>query len=368
MALDRLADAMARTRTLRDIIGPKELARIIFEWMWLTRSQPDQPALVDQLLREVDSRIQELTVWLPIHELAIEQDFRLGGVALRTMTREMIGAYCDRMIAGAPPDKLRATEARAVTVRKRLQGGAAAVVTVRAEVARAVEVAVTRSTGALTILRFWSPAALVPQARSYLTLLGAENIAQRTYFTTSGEQIVSYSEATVEEYVEFGQALSSSKIADLLTGFRHFDRLFSLEEPNEFQETARSVLEIFGRGTLYRNITEKLIHMLVALESLLLRNESEPIQDNLGWRIAYAHQASADERLQKLAIIRAAYSIRSKFLHHGVDVRPEPDDLDLLTKFMRVAWMFLFELPRFAFGFESKVAFLDMLDRRRAGG
>jgi hypothetical protein len=307
-------------------------------------------------------------VWLPIHGLAIENDFRLAGVELRTIGRDMIETFCARITATAAPDKPHAVQARVEGIRKRLQGTPAAVVAVRAEASEAIELAAARSVGALTILRFWSPAALVPQARSYLTLIGGENIEQRTAFMTSEDRIVGYSEAIVEEYTQFIQALNSSAIVELLRESHYFDLLFLLEEPNEFQETARSVLEIVGRGTLYRNVSEKLIHIMVGLESLLLRNDTEPIQDNLGWRMTYAHDTSPDERLKQLAIIRGAYSLRSKFLHHGVSVRPEPNEMQLMRKFMRIAWTFLFELPRSAFAFDSRMAFLDMLDRRRAGG
>jgi hypothetical protein len=319
-------------------------------------------------MREVEARVREQTIWLPIHQLAIERDFRLAGVDLRTIQRNMLAEYCDRMVAQGPPNQLERVRIRAENIRKRLQGTAAAVVTLRADPARAVEVAVAKAVGALTILRFWSPAALVPQARSYLTLIGGENIEQRTHFTTSENTISTYSEGIVEDYVQFNYGLDQQRIQELLTGFRHFDRLYSLDEPNDLQERVRTVLEIFGRGTLYRSISEKLIHITIALESLLLRNDSEPIQDNLGWRMAYAHQMSADDRLAKLSDVRAAYSLRSKFLHHGMNVRPETDDLEVLSKFMRHAWTFLFEMPRFAFSFESREAFLDMLDRRRAGG
>lgn len=47
---------------------------------------------------------------------------------------------------------------------------------------------------------------------------------------------------------------------------------------------------------------------------------------------------------------------------------PDPEDMESVTRFMKVAWTFLAILPQFAAVHSTRLAFLDLLEARRLGG
>lgn len=84
----------------------------------------------------------------------------------------------------------------------------------------------------------------------------------------------------------------------------------------------------FGR------LSSKLVAVLVALESMLLNDGSEPIQQNLSERIAFLFGPEKRSGIKK-SVIRA-YSLRSKFIHHGHIIGT--DEIDTLREFLLNVW------------------------------
>ena len=367
--LDELASRMGKTKGLRDLITARVLRQIIMHWIWLRRHSVLDQELMAYIGQEVEGMVRDVTVWLPVFGLSVQEDFTLAGVKVVTMTSELVDPICTMIVDNAPPGKDAEATTDALRIRKMLQGRAALVVDVRAEGERALELALARTTGPLTILRFFSAAAQVPQARSFLTLLGGEHLEHSVHLTAKDGTFTSFSEGmSGEDADQMETTYDRERVRMLLQAAKHLDQLYSVQNPNEFQETCRGVLEMFTRATLYRSVSEKLIHMLVALESLLLRDQSEPIQENLGYRIAFSKRATVDERRAVIAAVKEAYRLRSKFLHHGIAVSPDPEDMESVTLFMKVARTFLAMLPEFAAVHSTRAAFLDMLETRRLGG
>ena len=60
------------------------------------------------------------------------------------------------------------------------------------------------------------------------------------------------------------------------------------------------------------------LQIIGALEMILLRNDTEPIQQNIGERMAFVVGRNVNERKAIINNFRRIYSVRSKFLHHGV--------------------------------------------------
>ena len=65
-----------------------------------------------------------------------------------------------------------------------------------------------------------------------------------------------------------------------------------------------------------------------------MRNQSEPIQQNLGERIAWLIGKNLEDRKLIVAQVRDVYGVRSRMLHHGQDVGTEPQ----VTEFLKLAW------------------------------
>jgi hypothetical protein len=116
------------------------------------------------------------------------------------------------------------------------------------------------------------------------------------------------------------------------------------------------------KSTLQTDLADRLVYIFAAMESLLLRNE-EPIQQNLGERMAFTIVSKEDTRRveARRAVIRNlkdAYALRSKFVHHGHGI----DELETVRAFMTNAWVLFTSLTKTIHSFDTKEDLIDHLE------
>ena len=124
-------------------------------------------------------------------------------------------------------------------------------------------------------------------------------------------------------------------------------------------------LILYSRSSLAKEIADKLVYILVALESIFLKG-NEPIQDNLSLRMAFMHDVSIEDRRAIRDNIKHAYQLRSSFIHHGK--RIGVDDHKTLRQFMLNAWRSLAALIPIARTETTKDQFYEWLEDRRLSG
>ncbi len=93
-------------------------------------------------------------------------------------------------------------------------------------------------------------------------------------------------------------------------------------------------LLLYSRQSQAFEISDKLVFCLSSLESILLRNQTEPIQKNLGERMAYLVGDNVEGRKQIAKTVDEIYKIRSAFVHHG----QTPKHIEILDRFLSMAW------------------------------
>ena len=84
--------------------------------------------------------------------------------------------------------------------------------------------------------------------------------------------------------------------------------------------------------------------MVAAAESIFLRNASEPIQKNLGERMAFLIGQSVDERRNVIKNVDAFYGIRSRLIHHGKEIQDH--QRDVVDEFFVNVWFSFVVLMR----------------------
>ena len=107
-----------------------------------------------------------------------------------------------------------------------------------------------------------------------------------------------------------------------------------------------------------------MIWYCAGLESILLKNSSEAILHNLSDRLAMFGYDTVDERTAASKDVKKAYSLRSRFVHHGVDI----EDGEIVTKFARHGLRLFSRIAKDVARFSSKVEFLDHIDRMKLSG
>ncbi len=126
----------------------------------------------------------------------------------------------------------------------------------------------------------------------------------------------------------------------------------------EFEDTVVNALRLYARSSLEAETTDRVIYILAALESLLLKDGGESIQQNAAERLAFYIADTAESRMKITATLRAIYGGRSSFLHHGRELR----DKENLVDFLRDAWFCHLKVLRSAGQFATQREFVESIE------
>ena len=355
-----LADSMQATSALKNRVSRDFVKDTLFEWLEARHSGGTSNTFTDFLCEKADEAIKSTCIWLPIAKTHVQHQFSIGQrVTIRPITTAQMDEWDENWeVPEEFADKKRIYMERR---RKQLQGLAAAVIEVVGELQRSEEIAVDHVEKVLSLLRFYSPANFDPRLVSYCTLLGSENEERRIALFSSGTKLVHVRRGFTDPSA-FPWALRSAQIAAIRQA--GLDKLaLVLEKPDktDFQSDVLGSLLLYSRSSLTKDISGKLVYIFAAMESILLRDTTEPIQQNLADRVAFLVSQDADRRMEVANLLKKVYGLRSSFVHHGRQIT----DLELLKNFMKTAWDFFHRLIRNIDQFPTKKDLLDTIDRMK---
>jgi hypothetical protein len=164
----------------------------VFNWLRETLERQRTDSLAEHIAQRCLQEIEEHDIWIPVNRTYSAQDFALADVEFRTISKQMMDTWSERLFEGGEIDQ--GTALAIHRERSRMQGGLAARIKVRAELQKAKEIAHSAANQAVALLRFLSPVNWTCRIVSYCLPLGWENILQ-----------------TVELFVKDGVIADSSK-------------------------------------------------------------------------------------------------------------------------------------------------------------
>jgi hypothetical protein len=327
-----LAESMQNNKVLRDAISSELLKDLIFNWIKVNHSQPSQSSMTEFVLVECENQIKVFEIWIPVSNLLLfGSEVTVGRVTFKTVTREMLDAYLGNAAE-------MSVEARTGSnrIRSELQGYAAAAMKVIAEPRRAYETVYEESEKALGLLRFYSPVSFDPTRVSYVSILGEQHMDSFHRLEVQNGRITDYVTGLVDLSSPYWQ-MDQSYIDDLRrSGLDVASDLLMRKDKTDFQQKLLAALLQYSKNCLSRDASDKLVNILVALESVILRDENEPLGKNIGERMAALIGSTVDERKRILSNVAKTYGLRSAFVHHGK--RISLDELQTLKDFMMNAW------------------------------
>ena len=144
------------------------------------------------------------------------------------------------------------------------------------------------------------------------------------------------------------------------SGLTAISDLFSKEPKTDLERTVLDALVLYSKASLVPETAEKLLYIFATLESVLLLNETEPITQNVGERLAFLVGTDADSRLKVKRVVAEAYGVRSSFVHHGKRV----ENFDL-TEMLMAAWSGLHSMVENSGKFKTKEELLTMIERHK---
>jgi len=348
-----LAESMGETKQFRNVVSTKFLLKQTCHWLCDTLEQRGIGSLSEFVTLRSRDAVRDFDIWIPLFQTYSSTEFNIGDVTFRTFTREIMEEWWNRIPAKIRDDTVGIAALNAK--RSDLQARLAACVPVCAERGKAVEIARTKAQNATALLRFLSPANLNSRLVSYCTTTTAGAPRQITeVFMDSGR------------IGEISRSLEDQRMTDWLLDqsvqlrpgvLENLQRL-ALDTSTEFRRSLYDALILYSRQTLAVEVSDKLVFTLSALESMLLRDGNEPIQKNLGERMAFLIGQTAQERKDIVKNIDEVYRIRSAFVHHGQTSR----HVETVDRFLVNAWTAFSRLMDVSIKYRTKDALVGALE------
>ena len=317
------------------VISQAAVENQVFEWVRDRFCGNTQAELVEYILPRLEAKIEELEVWVPIAELRVESDVQIGYILIRPITEEDINQWRDERLSHIKDkEKDNVSEFFGEKFKKKFQGWPAGIIKITAEPIAAREIALHETERSLAMLRVFSVAALTPKITCYSAVMGQENYETTTTFTFKNNLFTSYNQNTVDRGQEPWNLDRESVTKVFETGLGILSELLRKTTITEFQKSILDSLTLYSQATSEKDLSNKLVYLFAALEGILLKNDTEPIQQNLGERIATLIGRDLKDKKDIIKNIKTTYGLRSRFLHHAYTI----DDYSELENFMYNAW------------------------------
>lgn len=230
----------------------------------------------------------------------------------------------------------------------------------------AIERAVEETDLSLAMLRLFSIGAFAPEKPSLIVALGREG-AEREMTIVIEEGV----DFTSEEGLVHADALRPMILdheflrRTIIPALTPWSALLLKDNKTEFENEVPKSALVYSRATRSRNISEKLLHIFAASEALLLRNESEPISRAISERIAFIAGKNTDERIAIARNELAVYGVRSRYVHHALEIEPTTEELAALELFLVSVSAFFNKVAIVAPEFATREMFISSLERRK---
>lgn len=360
--LRELAEKIQKNKEISERVSTKFIENTIFEWLKAKYKKFTEQSLSDFIIDSCNKSIKEYEIWIPIAGLSVESGFQVGKVIFRTITREMLDIYmngiCEKVQGQCSEEMFKQLSDR----ERKIQGYAAAVVKVESEPLRAREVSYNLTEEALAVLRSLSPFNKSHLRICYCMPFGHENVEVYKYFYVDENELKNQMQGIENSNIQ-PWFINNQEIQSLQEhGLNIISDVLKKNNRSNFQEEVLKSLMLYSKSCLMKEPNDKLVYILVALESLLLKNTTEPISVNLSTRMSFVIGQDKDDRKRIIALVKKIYDIRSKFIHHGDRVSIEEGEK--LDEFFFDSFNFFNKMIVDFNKYSTKVLFIEELQNR----
>lgn len=363
LELRRLCAGMRAALKKHASVSHKIAEEAIIAWIKEKLDGKASSEMSEAVIAFVASRIAAHTVWIPIAQLHLEVPISIGETEIRQIDWNMFEGWKAEAIAKNPGAQEGILE-QFQSWSRDLRGLAVARTVVTGDSTSAEEIGARLAEEAASLIRMFTPAALLPNQRSYCTPLGLENTERYTRIRVSRDKIVGLVSGLTGPPTS-SLVLGKDSIAKMRrAGLDQLIEIYAKPQRTDLEERSLSAVMMYSRMTLFRDHSDKLVYILAALECVLLKNETEPIQQNLSERLALLVGGTFAERKNVIQLLRSSYSRRSRVLHHGT----RAIDGEQLKELMKYAWHGLFRVISHCPRFKTRDMFLSAIDDMKLKG
>ncbi|MFL9671129.1 hypothetical protein WIX39_029635 [Variovorax sp. AB1(2024)] len=355
-ALDGLIAAVMKSAWARDGLSREFVKTTFCDWARQLFSADGEP-FSKALAASARGSVKKVEVWAPIANMEVEQGFYFGPVRVESITAAAM-EHLRKRVPVTRPEQEKQVGQLFEKLRQDFQGYAAMVVSMEAEPLAAQKRALQIAQDALSLLRFFSPAASRSFMFSPVALMGADCIPTSKLIVLPEEGFI-FSQDTLPRSVGHWR-LSIQQISALKSDL--LDVAASLVVPESLSEFALSVrasLITYSKGTTSADPLDRLRSCVFSLEGVLLRHEMEPRAHSVSNRMSFLlahHEAERDAIKQT---VRQIYWLQDQ---PQLTAQSRGED-ELLTVFTAYAYDVLCLALRNTPTFSSKGQFVIEVDR-----
>jgi hypothetical protein len=292
----KLSESIFKLKDVKQKISLKTIENLLCEWIKLRYFNKELLDFTEYFNSKAKDLVSEVSVWTPISNLCIQEPFRLGKVIFRPITKEIIDRWKQQLIENVPDKKEIINNITEKEMRP-FQGYTAATIDLTAEKERAQEILIEEANKSLSFLRIFTGSILHPRAISFFGLWGSTHInGIKIIFMKNKEEYDGMNDQIIGLPIKVDKL--DKNIINMLfqIGLSTIDKLLNSKSLSSFSSDILDALILYSRAGISKDAADKLVYMLVALESILLKNSSEPIQQNVGERLAFLIGNNLEER------------------------------------------------------------------------
>jgi hypothetical protein len=332
----------------------------VFTWLRETLEKKRTESLTDYITIRCTEVIKDRDIWVPIYRTYSSRDFLIGDVQFRTISKSMMDRWCSRIPEGDHTPEVAIALNRD---RSSLQGTIAARVHTQAESGRAREIAHAAADEAVALLRFLSQANWTCRIVSHCLPIGKENVRSSLDLVVDGDEIKMISRSALSEGPSGWNVDEARRIPFASGLLEALHELALSRHETKFRSDLYGALQLHARSSVVAPIPQKIVFVVAAAESLLLKNASEPIQKDLGERMAFLIGQTLEERKKIVRNVDDFYKIRSGLIHHGREVLDA--EKDIVDSFFFNVWFCLTRMVAQVDQFNTRNDMFEMLENRK---
>lgn len=264
--------------------------------------------LSDAIYQGIKQVIQPIEVIIPIAELEIETAFEFGQINIIPFSSKKFDQI-EQLGENTQDNQQPEVALFFQDMRQKMQGLAAVSMKVVAERNLAEQIAEDLAQSAVSLLRFFSPTAENPWLICPINLFGSEYIPTSNIIVI-GENSFNYTQALKQKNIIHWQ-VSANQLEVLKTrGLLRVGRLLSSATLNNFEQTVRASLLLYGTGVAQAKPVDRLVYSLAALESALVKHSMEPTELSVSERCGLLLSDKKEEQKKISQLVRKAYRQR----------------------------------------------------------
>lgn len=289
-----------------------------------------------------EPQVEEIEVCIPLGGAIIETAFSLGATHFKTIESARLNLWVRDWMErwqGRPHPHAQRVERVFADLGAELCHGPipVAAVALRAEPLRAVEHALSEVERTMAILRYYSPSNFDPRATSRLVIAGTvAQIGPRHLLLRAG-MLFAAAQTPNELLYRPVEKFNATTLAQMRAmGLSEIDKMLRAETEHRtpWQQQILKAVDLYGRASLAHDVRDKLLYVVVTLESIFLRHNEGALKKNVSERLAYLLGQSLEHRRHIIVTYTRAYEARSDAVHRG----DSPENMAVLTDFLNYAW------------------------------